>query len=164
MNTSEFNKQLVKLEDYLRRYALYLTSSSPDADDLLQETYLRALDNKDMFMSSEKNNLKGWTYTIMKNIFINHYRRIKNLKGKIKDISIAGTVQVEDSTYPNVYSMLQMKDMNVAISHLDSNQKRPLIMHLSGYKYKEIANELGVNIGTVKSRIFFARKNLKSMV
>ena len=164
MTTSEFNQQLTRLEDYLRRYTLILTSNNQDADDLLQETYLRALDNKDIFISSENKNLKGWTYTIMKNIFINNYRRIKNLKSKIKDVSYVNPPLVENDAYTNIYSMLQIKDMDVAIDHLGNNQKMPLIMHLSGFKYKEIASELGVNIGTVKSRIFFAKKNLKSMM
>ena len=163
MTLIEFNTQLTKLEDYLRRYALILTANNQDADDLLQDTYLRALDFKDMFISSKYKNLKGWTYTIMKNIFINNYRRAKKLKGKMKDITIDNPPVVDKNAYENLYSMLQLKDMNMAINNLEDNQKMPLKLHLSGFTYKEIAEKLGVNIGTIKSRIFFARKNLKSM-
>ena len=164
MTAFEFNNQLKNLEEYLKRYALILTSNNQDANDLLQETFLRALNNKDMFMSSENSNLKGWTYTIMRNIFINNYRKAKKLKGKIKDITEFNRALVENNAYENLFYSLQLKDMNIAINHLEENQRMSLKMHLSGYKYKEIADKLGVNIGTVKSRIFFAKKHLKSML
>lgn len=164
MTAFEFNNQLESLEEYLKKYALILTSNNQDANDLLQETYLRALNNKNMFISSENRNLKGWTYTIMRNIFINNYRKAKKLKGKIKDITKYNPALVENNAYENLFYSLQVKDMNIAINHLEENQRMSLKMHLSGYKYKEIADKLGVNIGTVKSRIFFAKKHLKSML
>lgn len=164
MTLVEFNTQLTKLDDFLKRYALILTNNNQDANDLLQETYMRALNNKDMFISSKYKNLKGWTYTIMKNIFINNYRRTKKLKGKIMDVTKFNSAMVGNNTHENLFSMLQLKEMNLAIDNLEDNQKMPLRMHLSGFKYQEIADKLGLNIGTVKSRIFFARKNLKNML
>jgi RNA polymerase sigma-70 factor (ECF subfamily) len=164
MTTFEFTTQLTNLEDYLRRHALILTLNKEDANDLLQETFLKALKNKEMFMASQYKNLKGWTYTVMKNIFINNYRRIKNWQNKIRDISADNAVTTENNSYEDLFTMIQLKDMNNAIENLEASQKVPLVMHLSGYKYKEIADKLGISIGTVKSRIFFAKKNLKDKI
>lgn len=164
MTTLEFNTQLTNLESSLKRYASILTPNREDANDLLQETYLRALDNKEMFISSQYKNLRGWTYTIMKNIFINNYRRVKNQKSKLENLSKFNLTTQENYVYDNLFNKFQLSEMNKAIENLDNNQKKPLLMHLSGFKYKEIADELGVNIGTIKSRIFFARNNLKKLI
>ncbi len=161
MTTLEFNIQLTNLEDSLRRYASILASNVEDANDLLQDTYLRALDNKERFMASDYKNMKGWTYTIMKNIFINNYRKMKKRKNKIEDVSSEDSTLFDNVSDDNILKTIQLKEMNMAIDNLDKNQKVPLLMHLTGFKYNEIANELGINIGTVKSRIFFAKKNLR---
>ena len=71
--TTAFEQNLIGMQAELRRFALKLTSDSEDADDLLQETSLKALDNEDKY--TPDTNFKGWMYTIMRNIFINNYRK-----------------------------------------------------------------------------------------
>ena len=164
MTTLEFSNQLIGLEDNLRRYAMILTLNSEDANDLLQDTFLRALDNKDKYMSSQYKNLRGWTYTIMKNIFINNYRRIKNRKDKIENVSFDNSSLFENAVNDNFENKIQLNELNDAINNLQKQQKVPLVMYLLGYKYKEIADKLNLNIGTVKSRIFFARNSLKKII
>ena len=164
MTTMEFNTQLLNLDDPLRRYALVLSSNKDDANDLVQETYLRALNNKNKFLEHQENNIKSWTFTIMKNIFINNYRRKKSQKDKLENVSEENSSLFADRFENNFVELLQIEEMNKNIEKLDSHLKDPLRLHLSGFKYKEIANMLTLNIGTVKSRLFFARTNLKKMI
>ena len=73
-NSTNFTKDLLSIQDDLLRFAYKLTADREDANDLLQETSLKALDNEDKYMP--ETNFKGWVYTIMRNIFINNYRKI----------------------------------------------------------------------------------------
>jgi RNA polymerase sigma factor (sigma-70 family) len=163
MTAIEFNHQLVNLESNLNRFALSLTSNHDDAKDLLQETLLKAITYREQFESYT--NLKAWTYTIMKNTFINNYRRnvrhsttldcTKNLyflnqSRKIFDIA-------PDSHY-------SVQEINNMINSLEDDLKIPFKLMLEGYKYKEIADKLGLKLGTVKSRIFFTRKRLMEIL
>jgi RNA polymerase sigma-70 factor (ECF subfamily) len=159
MTALEFNHQLISLEDKLSRFAYSLTANRDDAKDLLQETMFKALVYKDQFV--QYTNLKAWTYTIMKNTFINGYRR--NVRqntafDNTKDLYFLSqnkdTVNVApDSTYAT-------QEINRIIDSLEDEFKIPFKMHTEGYKYKEIAEKLDLKIGTVKSRIFFTRKKL----
>ena len=74
MNSITFQKDLLGVQDDLLRFAYKLTSDREEANDLLQETSLKALDNEDKYMPDT--NFKGWMYTIMRNIFINNYRKL----------------------------------------------------------------------------------------
>ena len=159
MKAMEFNNALINMEDSLERFALSLTSNRDEAKDLLQETYLKALTYRDKFQ--EFTNLKAWAYTIMKNTFINNYRkavRENTTVDNTKDLyylnnSKSSTLVVPDSAY-------SYKEINKAIEALDDDFKVPFRMHTEGFKYKEIAETLDLKIGTVKSRIFFTRKKL----
>lgn len=158
--TSSFNSSLIKLQGSLERFALSLTANQDDARDLLQETFLKALSYRDKF--KEETNLKAWTFTIMRNTFINRYRQ--SLKRKVTNSP--------DDQLLNVISYMQQAnpytpDKDVAfdeirkhIDRLEDEFRVPFKMHTSGYKYREIAEALHLKIGTVKSRIFFARKKL----
>lgn len=159
METSEFNASLVKLKESLEYYAYSLTNNRDDAKDLVQDTFLKALIYKDKF--EDNTNLKAWTYTIMRNTFINNYRRA------IKSSTIID--KTEDAYYLNtssrsIYGMpeseISVKELNAAIGNISDEQRIPFEMQYKGYKYKEIAEELNLSIGTVKSRIFFCRKKL----
>jgi len=159
MTTLEFCEQLVQHEELLKRFALKLTANRDDAKDLLQDTFLKALTYRKQFEDST--NLRAWTYTIMKNTFINNYR--KNLRHNT--ISDSGRdlvllVQNRDDFYVDPESEFFEKELFEAIDHLDNKFKIPFKMHHQGYKYKEISDILGLKIGTVKSRIFFTRKKL----
>ncbi len=160
MTQFQFNNQLLELSDKLHYYALSLTANSERADDLLQETFLKALTYRDKF--TQNTNFKAWIYTIMKNTFINDYRR--NVKTKKKFDGTNNEFHLmfsKDKVYPAPDSFYSTKEINKSIEALDSEYKVPFNMFLEGYKYKEIAEELDLPLGTVKSRIFFTRKKLE---
>ena len=159
MTTMEFNSKLIDMEDNLERFALSLTSNRDEAKDLLQETYLKALTYKDKFV--EFTNLKAWAFTIMKNTFINNYRksiRENTSVDNTKDLYFLNNVRESQLVSPD--SNFAYKEINKAINELEDEFKIPFRMHTEGYKYKEIAETLDLKIGTVKSRIFFTRKKL----
>ena len=159
MKAIEFNQQLIDLEDKLERFAMSLTSDHEEAKDLLQETYYKALANRDKFIGHS--NLKAWTFTIMKNTFINNYRKKQkeNTHNDKTDNNYFLNQSDENSTVrpDSEYSIIEV---NKNIEALPDEFRVPFKMFLSGYKYKEIAEKLELKIGTVKSRIFFTRKKL----
>ena len=159
MTAMEFNHKLISMEDRLERFALSLTSDREAAKDLLQETYLKALSSKDKFI--EFTNFEAWAYTIMKNTFINNYRkavRQNTIVDTTKDLYYLNNSREAINEKPD--STFQQKEINKHINALQDELKVPFLMHTKGYKYKEIADELNLKIGTVKSRIFFTRKKL----
>lgn len=159
MTAMEFNNELINMEDSLERFALSLTSDRDEAKDLLQETYLKALTYRDKFQ--EFTNLKAWAYTIMKNTFINNYRkavRENTTVDNTKDLYYLNNSKESQLIKPD--SEYSYKEISKAIEALDDEFKVPFKMHTEGFKYKEIADELDLKIGTVKSRIFFTRKKL----
>jgi RNA polymerase sigma factor (sigma-70 family) len=160
MTQVQFTNALLGLSEKLHYYALSLTSDSERADDLLQETFLKALTYREKF--TQNTNFKAWIYTIMKNTFINDYRRkvkTKNtFEGSNNDFHLMFT---KDKVYPAPDSFYSSKEINKSIDELEDEYKIPFTMFLEGYKYKEIAEELDLPLGTVKSRIFFTRKKLE---
>ncbi len=159
MTAIEFNNQLISLHNNLRYFANTLTASQQEADDLIQDTYLKALLNRDKFAADT--NLKAWTYTIMKNTFINNYRRnvkANTIVDSTKDLYFLNISRKDNQFTPD--GEISTNDIKASIERLDTEQRRPFEMHTAGYKYKEIADELNLSIGTVKSRIFFTRKKL----
>ena len=159
MTTLEFNNSLIGMKSNLQRFAMSLTSDRDTALDLVQDTYLKAITYKDKFV--DFTNLKAWVFTIMKNTFINNYRR--NVK---ENTIIDGTKdlyylnQPHDKGYISPESDYAEGEIEKAIDSLDDEFRIPFRMHLEGFKYKEIADELRLKIGTVKSRIFFTRQKL----
>lgn len=163
MTAIEFNHQLISLEDKLARFAMTLTANREDAKDLLQETMLKALAYREQFV--QYTNLKAWTYTIMKNTFINNYRR--NIRqnttfDNTKDLYFLN--QNRDTVNASPDGSYAEKEIKKVIESLEDEFKIPFKMHTEGYKYKEIAKKLNLKIGTVKSRIFFTRKKLMSIL
>jgi len=160
MEEVEFRNSVTKYAYSLKPFALSLTRDLQDAHDLIQETLLRALSSREKF--AEGTNLKAWLYTIMKNIFINNYRRNKK-RNTIIDvtedmylINSSGTRVVNQGE-----SNISMENVTQAVDLLQDEFKVPFMMHYDGFKYHEIAEKLVLPIGTVKSRIHFARKELK---
>ena len=163
MSTYDFNNRFYELSSILNAFAYNLTQNIEDAKDLYQETAFRAMANREKFLPDT--NFKAWLFTIMKNIFINNYRK------KVK----ANTIM--DST-DNLYYLnsgsesndnrgdanILMKELRALIEKLDDSIKVPFLMHYQGYKYQEIADHFGLPLGTVKSRIFFARRELKAEI
>jgi RNA polymerase sigma-70 factor (ECF subfamily) len=163
MSTIEFNSNFNKLSSLLHSFAYNLTKNSEDAKDLFQETAFRALTNKDKFRPGT--NFKAWLFTIMKNIFINNYRK-KMKANTIMDSTDnlyyinSGSVVIGNKAESNI----MMNELGKIIDELDESIRIPFLMHYEGYKYQEIADELELPLGTVKSRIFFARKELKDII
>lgn len=163
MTAYEFNSSLIGMKSNLQRFAMSLTSDRDSALDLVQDTYLKAITYKDKF--ADYTNLKAWVFTIMKNTFINNYRR--NLK---ENTLIDGTQDLYYVNKPYDKGSISPEsnyaegEIEKAINSLNDDFRIPFRMHLDGYKYKEIADELNLKIGTVKSRIFFTRQKLMLML
>ncbi len=160
MTAIEFNYQLTSLSTNLERFALSLTSNREDAKDLLQETFVKAISYRDKFI--DNTNLKAWTFTIMKNTFINNYRRASKVNTTFDHTDDLYYLNLKNTNHneSSPEAELSTKEINKAISELEDEFRVPFLMHTQGYKYKEIADELNLKIGTVKSRIFFTRKKL----
>lgn len=160
MSTAEFDEVLLQNADFLKPFAINLTRDSEAANDLYQETIYKALSNHEKYNAGT--NIKAWLFTIMRNIFINDYRR-KSKQKTIFDNStndfLINTPQLAISN--NAESSLRMKEITAAIHQLPEIFKVPFRLYFDGYKYQEIADVLGEPLGTIKSRIHFARKLLK---
>ncbi len=158
--TADFDDQLIAFQRPLKSFAYGFTNNEEAANDLLQETFLKALTYRDKFQA--KTNLKAWLYTIMRNTFINNYRkavRANTIIDRTDEQYFINTVASErGSTNPDsVYSHSQISKV---IDQLDDEYRIPFQMYNRGFKYKEIAAKLDLPIGTIKSRIFLARKRL----
>lgn len=161
MTQVEFNHAVQCQYKPLRGYAIKLVRDVEDANDLVQETMLKAFRNKDKF--AEGTNLKGWLYTMMKNIFINNYRRMINSNVFSDDTENQYYINSSSNTARNDAERdLAMEDINLALSSLSENLRRPFLMSFQGYKYEEIARHLAIPLGTVKIRIHNARHKLQS--
>lgn len=160
MANTLFRKHLLSLQTNLLNFAYVLTSNKEDAYDLLQDTTLKALDNEDRF--SEDTNFKGWIFTIMRNIFINKYRRMvrsSTIIDNSEDLYLLNIPQEASTETPD--SSIAVGDILNVLSSFDDDYKIPFSMHIKGYHYAEIAEYMNLPLGTVKSRIFYARKMLR---
>lgn len=159
MSVLEFSSQVLSFRNALKYFAMSLTMNDEDAQDLLQDTILKALTYKEKFIA--KTNLKAWLYTIMKNTFINNYRRKIKTKTVIDNTADLYYINIpQDSGLASPESVFNSKEIKEAIAELEEEYCTPFMMYFEGFKYKEIAEELNLPIGTVKSRIFIARKKL----
>lgn len=163
MSTMEFTINLNNLTEALNAFAYNLTRDQEDAKDLYQETAFRAITNKDKFV--EGTNLKAWLFTIMKNIFINNYRKKKRKNTILDSTDNMYFINSGDEAVSNeAESNIMMQELEAMIEYLNPSIKIPFVMHYEGYKYQEIADLLDLPLGTVKSRIFFARQELQDLV
>lgn len=156
-----FEDQILKLQDNLMMFALKLTANRDDAEDLLQETILKAMRNKEKYVSNV--NLKGWLFTIMRNIFINEYRRAAVRNTTVDNTEDSYFLNLpQDSGFSTPDGAYTLNEIEKVIQEFKDDYRIPFTMHVAGFKYKEIAEKMDLPIGTVKSRIFFARKHLAS--
>ena len=163
MAVLEFNQMLVNNAEFLKPFAITLTRDTETAKDLFQETLYRALANRDKY--NVGTNIKAWLYTIMRNIFINNYRR------KLKQHTILDSTSNEFLiNYQQVVSgnaaetNLRLKDIQQVVHNLPEIFRNPFLLYFDGFKYHEISGMLKEPLGTIKSRIHFARKLLKSQI
>jgi len=160
MTKIEFNTMVMRQAASLKMYALHFTHDADDANDLVQDTLLKAITYYNKF--KEGTNLKGWLYTIMKNTFINNYRRFIKISSFVtKSDEISSANLVFSSTKNQGESKFIMDDIKSALNKLPEEYYVPFSMYFEGYKYHEIADHLEIPIGTVKTRIHVARKLLK---
>ena len=161
MKTANFQSDLMGLQSNMLNFAYMLTSNRDDAYDLLQDTTLKALDNEDKFASAT--NFKGWVFTIMRNIFINNYRRAGRAATVVDTTENLYHLNLsQDSGLETPEGSYSVNEITDAINEFSDEYRIPFSMHVQGYKYNEIAKEMNLPLGTVKSRIFFARKKLQS--
>lgn len=160
MRTANFAQNLLSLQPELLNFAYKLTADHEEANDLLQETSLKALDNEDKY--TDETNFKGWIYTIMRNIFINNYRKT------LRDQTYVDTTDNQyflnqgiDIEVDSTEVAYDLKEIRYIVNGLSKEYRVPFAMYVSGFKYREIADRLGLPLGTVKSRIYITRQKLQ---
>lgn len=160
MTAMEFTYSIDRLSKSLKPFAMRLTKDLEDANDLLQETMMKAFTNREKY--TDGTNLKAWMYTIMKNTFITNYQRLVRRKTFIDTTENLHYINSSGSIIENAaYTGFALADIHQAVDRLEEVYKVPFLMHFKGFKYHEIAEQLNIPIGTVKNRIHIARKELK---
>ncbi|ROT07805.1 RNA polymerase sigma factor [Muribaculaceae bacterium Isolate-104 (HZI)] len=161
MNTQLFRQKLLDIQGNLLNFAIMLTNNRDDANDLLQDTTLKALDNEEKY--ADNTNFKAWVFTIMRNIFINRYRRmVRNatIVDTSEDLYQINSSSVTDSQ-PTPEDTYTANEISKAIASFSDDYRIPFTMHVAGYHYAEIAKHMKLPLGTVKSRIYYARQYLQ---
>ena len=155
--------KLVGLQGNLFNFACRLTANRDTAQDLVQDTTLKVLDNQSKYVDNV--NFKGWVFTIMRNIFINNYRR------SARENTIVDTTedlyylsQPQDAGYETPEGAFAANEISTILAGFPADYRQPFSMYVAGYKYEEIASALKMPLGTVKSRIFFTRKRLREIL
>jgi len=158
-----FRQRLLKLQGNLLSFAYQLTTNRETAQDLVQDTTLKVLDNEAKYVDNI--NFKGWVFTIMRNIFINNYRR------QVRSATVIDTTEdlyhlnlSQESGLSTPEGSFAAKEISEAIRNFTDDYRVPFSMYIAGYKYSEIADTMNLPLGTVKSRIFFARKRLQTLL
>lgn len=159
MSKSEFGTLILSHQSFLKQLAMKLTKSADDSDDLLQETFYKAIKNSDKFQ--EGTNIKGWLYTIMKNTFINAYRKKKNQNTFVDDTDNKYFINIRETEKSvQTDAIVDHEYMMRQINSVEKTYVETFMMYYNGYKYEEIAEILDIPLGTVKSRIFLARRKM----
>jgi RNA polymerase sigma-70 factor (ECF subfamily) len=160
MSTLELTKEISSLSTTLKSFTRKFTHDQEESSDLVQDTILKALIYKDKF--TQDTNLRGWLFTIMRNTFINNYRKNQRAKTSHDNTKNLYFLNVEDKhTFNCPDTRYEYHDIWKNINQLKDELLVPFKMHASGYKYQEIADHLDLPIGTVKNRIFHARKEIQ---
>jgi RNA polymerase sigma-70 factor (ECF subfamily) len=163
MTSIEFCSQLLSLEHSLLKFAYRLNLKRPDAKDLVQETFLKVLSKRDQYI--DQNNMKAWTLTVMRNVFVDNYRKQINRKAFCdQTFESYFTNKTEPVSSFDQASEYQAREITQNIDRLNEKFRIPFQMYIDGYKYNEIAEQLDLKIGTVKNRIFMSRKKLISQL
>ncbi|MEO1033906.1 MAG: RNA polymerase sigma factor [Bacteroidota bacterium] len=163
MKTANFESQITNLVQELHKYSRNFSRDHEESQDLVQDTILRALTYQSRF--KENTNLKGWLYTIMRNIFINKYRKTKYDQTYLDNTETSYHLNVPDNyTHHSPDRNYEYAEMWKNADTINPRWLTPFKLHTSGYSYIEIADQLSVPLGTVKNRIFMARKELQKQL
>ncbi|MBD5264191.1 MAG: RNA polymerase sigma factor [Bacteroides sp.] len=160
---STFKTSVLGMQSNLLSFAMKLTLNRDEAQDLVQDTTLKALNNEEKYV--DNTNFKGWMLTIMRNIFINNYRknaRENTMVDSTEDLYHLNLKQ--DSGFETPDGAYAVGEISTIISGFPTDYREPFSLHVAGYKYEEISEKLGMPLGTVKSRIFFTRKRLREIL
>ena len=161
MNRVQIQQKLLGLQGHMMNFAIKLTANRDDALDLLQDTTLKVLDNQEKFVDNV--NFTGWVMTIMRNLFINNYHKVVRIQTRIdQDADLYNLNIINDNISGSPDKIYQIQEITKAIAELSDDVKITFSLFLNGYKYHEIAEKLNIPLGTIKSRIFFARKELQN--
>jgi RNA polymerase sigma factor (sigma-70 family) len=160
MTLPEFSARVASLRPELKSFTHRFTRDREESQDLVQDTILKALMYGAKFR--ENTNLKGWLFTIMRNTFINNYRKAKVVRVSHDHTPELYYLNVEDTdTFRRPDRALELKEVWRNMNGINEDLLIPFKMHATGYKYQEIADHLRMPIGTVKNRIFHARKEIQ---
>ena len=160
---NNFKNRLLMLQGNMLNFAYMLTSNREDAYDLLQDTTLKVLDNEDKYV--DNTNFKGWVFTIMRNIFINNYRRVAREATTVDQTEDLYHLNLpQESGLETPEGGVAVGEITDAINSFPDEYRVPFSMLVAGYKYNEIAEKMNLPLGTVKSRIFFARQKLQELL
>ena len=162
MTTSYFNTQVTIIEDLLFGFAMKLTKNKDNAKDLMQETLMRGFENRERFTLGT--HFKSWMTTIMYNSFVNEYRKRKTRNKIMTPVEDVVFLSDHKITEGNAESNLMREELKEILQTVDLKYRKAFMMHFNGYQYDEISTAMEVPIGTVKSRIFYARKQLKEKI
>ncbi len=163
MGTNTFQNKLLSVQRNLLNFAYTLTSNRDDAYDLLQDTALKALDSEDKYV--ENVNFKGWIFTIMRNLFINKYRKesrsvvVVDQSDDLYQLNFS-----QDSGFETPEGAINAKEIEAVIASFSDEYRQPFTLYISGYRYAEIAQRMKLPLGTVKSRIHQARIKLQALL
>lgn len=158
-----FKSSVIGMQGNLLSFALKLTLNEEEAHDLVQDTTLKALDNEAKFVDDA--NFSGWMMTIMRNIFINNYRkrtRESMMVETTQDLHLLNVSQDSGAETPD--GAFAAGEISAILNGFPVDYRVPFSMHIAGYKYEEISAKLGMPLGTVKSHIFFTRKRLRELL
>ena len=163
MENMTLNNEICNHRSCLEAYAMKFTRDVEDANDLVQDTIIKAIRYHHMY--AEGTNIRGWLYTIMKNTFINNYRKDSRKNSVIETSEDLSSYQLYNSADKNKgEGKFVMDDINKALEKLQPEYSSPFLRYFEGYKYHEIAEEMDIPIGTVKTRIHMARQILKGQL
>ena len=159
MSNLEFCHQFMGIENVLRAFANSLTKDKEEAIDLFQDTAYKAFKYRERFQPTT--NFQAWVFTIMKNTFINKYRQRKRRQTINDQTNNAYYINTSAAVENQGESKITLEEITTAIEQLEPQLATPFILAFQGYQYDEIAAQLQIPLGTVKSRIHFARKQLQ---
>jgi len=162
MTPNTFLSLLDSIESLVFGFAMRLTKNREDAKDLMQETILRCYSNREKFQIGT--NFKSWMTTVMYNSFVNHYRKKKNKRKVFQSVEDFGGLVENIGKKNNLHANFAAEEIQAKIDDLPDNIQVPFKMFYIGYRYKEISTYMELPIGTVKSRIFYARNQLKEEI
>jgi len=163
MENVMLNDQICNHRSCLESFAMKFTRDLEDANDLVQDTLIKAIRNHHLY--KQGTNLRGWLYTIMRNTFINDYRKDGRRKAVIQTSEDLSSFQLRASAADNMGERkFVMEDIHKALDKLQPEYAVPFLKYFEGFKYHEIAEELDIPIGTVKTRIHMARQVLKGQL